>query len=144
IRSSREAVFDCIVRLRSRGCAHRCGGPSLAHWSQYSQIVRYADNVTHHDRERHREGGTMTEANHGLLEGKAVLVVGASTGIGADAARLFAREGASVMLAARSESLLADIVDELAREGHEADAVTCDVTSASQVDAMVESTIARF
>jgi len=86
----------------------------------------------------------MTEANHGLLEGKAVLVVGASTGIGADAARLFAREGASVMLAARSESLLADIVDELAREGHEADAVTCDVTSASQVDGMVESTIARF
>lgn len=86
----------------------------------------------------------MTEATHGLLQGKAVLVVGASTGIGADAARLFAREGASVMLAARSESLLADIVDELAREGHEADAVTCDVTSASEVDAMVESTVARF
>jgi len=86
----------------------------------------------------------MTEATHGLLQGKAVLVVGASTGIGADAARLFAREGASVMLAARSESLLADIVDELAREGHDAAAVTCDVTSASEVDAMVESTIARF
>jgi len=86
----------------------------------------------------------MTETTRRLLEGKAVLVVGASTGIGADSARLFAREGASVMLAARSESLLAEIVDELRRDGHDAAAVTCDVTSGDDVEGMVEATVARF
>jgi NADP-dependent 3-hydroxy acid dehydrogenase YdfG len=47
----------------------------------------------------------------GLLAGKVVLVVGGSTGIGADSARLFAEEGASVMLAARSKDALAALTD---------------------------------
>ena len=79
-----------------------------------------------------------------LLDDKVVLVVGASTGIGADAARLFAREGATVMLAARSEDLLGELVDELRSNGHQADAVRCDVSSADDVDAMVQSTVDRF
>lgn len=79
-----------------------------------------------------------------LLDDKVVLVVGASTGIGADAARLFAREGATVMLAARSEDLLGELVDELRSEGHRADAVRCDVTSADDVESMVQTTIDKF
>ena len=50
-----------------------------------------------------------------LLAGKVVLVVGASTGIGAEAARVFAADGASLMLVARSEGPLADISAELER-----------------------------
>jgi NAD(P)-dependent dehydrogenase (short-subunit alcohol dehydrogenase family) len=41
-----------------------------------------------------------------LLTGKVVLIRGASRGIGAAAARLFAREGAAVVLAARSAASL--------------------------------------
>ena len=55
----------------------------------------------------------------GLLAGKVVLVVGGSTGIGADSARVFDEEGASVMLAARSKDALAALTDELTGAGHD-------------------------
>ena len=48
-----------------------------------------------------------------LLTGKVVLVVGAGSGIGADAARVFAADGASVMLVARHEEPLAKLAAEL-------------------------------
>lgn len=49
----------------------------------------------------------------GMLTDKIALVTGASRGIGAAAARLFAREGATVVLAARTEAALKDLADEL-------------------------------
>ncbi|MEV4313168.1 glucose 1-dehydrogenase [Actinocrispum sp. NPDC049592] len=49
----------------------------------------------------------------GLLTDKIALVTGASRGIGAAAARLFAREGATVVLAARTESALKDIASDI-------------------------------
>ncbi|BDM73042.1 hypothetical protein HEK616_65290 [Streptomyces nigrescens] len=49
----------------------------------------------------------------GLLAGKVAFVTGAGCGIGAAAARLFAREGARVMLAARTEAQLKSITEEI-------------------------------
>ena len=49
----------------------------------------------------------------GLLAGKVVFITGASRGIGAAAARLFAAEGAAVVLAARSTGALQQIVAEI-------------------------------
>ncbi|GLY37978.1 2,5-dichloro-2,5-cyclohexadiene-1,4-diol dehydrogenase [Amycolatopsis sp. NBRC 101858] len=49
----------------------------------------------------------------GMLTDKIALVTGASRGIGAAAARLFAREGATVVLAARTEAALKDLADEI-------------------------------
>ena len=79
-----------------------------------------------------------------LLEGKVVLVVGASTGIGADAARVFARDGASVMLAARSEQPLRALADELIAEGLTAAYVTGDVSVGADVARFVDDTVATF
>jgi NAD(P)-dependent dehydrogenase (short-subunit alcohol dehydrogenase family) len=51
--------------------------------------------------------------HNGMLTDKIALVTGASRGIGAAAARLFAREGATVVLAARTESALKALAEEV-------------------------------
>src|SRR6266571_5334659 len=63
----------------------------------------------------------------GLLAGKVVFITGASRGIGAAAARLFAREGAAVVLAARSAGALDRVVAEVRADGGVADAVALDL-----------------
>lgn len=51
------------------------------------------------------------------MDGRAVIVTGASLGIGKGIARVFARAGADVLLTARNEGRLADAVQELEGEG---------------------------
>ncbi|AYF99438.1 SDR family oxidoreductase [Protaetiibacter intestinalis] len=80
----------------------------------------------------------------GLLEDKVVLLVGASTGIGAEAARVFAAEGASLVLAARSADALESLAGELAEGGHAVATAAGDVTSASDVARMVDTAVERF
>lgn len=78
------------------------------------------------------------------IHGKVALVAGATSGIGEATAIMFARKGASVMLAGRRENLLIALVDKLRREGHTADCVTCDVTDENQVKHMIAATRATF
>jgi Dehydrogenases with different specificities (related to short-chain alcohol dehydrogenases) len=80
----------------------------------------------------------------GLLEGKAVLLVGASTGIGVEAARVFAEEGARLVIAARSRDALEELAEQLRGTGHEVRAVAGDVTSGSDVARMVDETVAAY
>jgi NAD(P)-dependent dehydrogenase (short-subunit alcohol dehydrogenase family) len=74
----------------------------------------------------------------GLLTGKVVLITGASRGIGAAAARLFAAEGAAVVLAARSTDALQRIVTEIRDKGGVADAVTLDLADRESIRAAVD------
>lgn len=80
----------------------------------------------------------------GLLDGKAVLLVGASTGIGVDAARVFAAEGARLVLSARSADALETLAAELRDSGHEVRVVVGDVTSDADVARMVDETVAAY
>mgnify|MGYP000583773899 CR=1 FL=1 len=75
------------------------------------------------------------------LTGKAVLVTGASRGIGEAAARAFAAAGAKVALTARSEDRIAAIAGEI---GESAVAIPCDVARYWEVDAAVEAAVAAF
>ncbi|MFJ4414652.1 SDR family NAD(P)-dependent oxidoreductase [Streptomyces sp. NPDC088925] len=74
----------------------------------------------------------------GLLTGKVVLVTGASRGIGAAAARLFAAEGASVVLAARGTKALDAIVEEIRASGGVADTVPLDLADPASIRAAVD------
>jgi NADP-dependent 3-hydroxy acid dehydrogenase YdfG len=73
----------------------------------------------------------------GLLTDKVVFITGASRGIGAGAARLFAREGATVVLAARNTDALERIVTEIRADGGVADAVTMDLADRASIHAAV-------
>jgi NAD(P)-dependent dehydrogenase (short-subunit alcohol dehydrogenase family) len=74
----------------------------------------------------------------GLLAGKVVFITGASRGIGAAAARLFARESGAVVLAARSTGALEKIVAEIRADGGVADAVTMDLADRASIRAAVD------
>ncbi|MCT2594738.1 glucose 1-dehydrogenase [Streptomyces sp. N2-109] len=79
-----------------------------------------------------------------LLGGKHALITGASSGIGAAAARVFCEEGAAVTLVARRERRLAELVDELREEGHRAAYAIADVTRAEEVERAVATAVAHF
>ncbi|WP_301127838.1 SDR family NAD(P)-dependent oxidoreductase [Streptomyces cacaoi] len=82
-------------------------------------------------------GGGAGGAPVGLLTGKVVLVTGASRGIGAAAARLFAAEGAAVVLAARGTDALEAVVREIRAGGGVADAAALDLADRESVRAVV-------
>jgi 3-oxoacyl-[acyl-carrier protein] reductase len=78
------------------------------------------------------------------LNGKMVLVTGASKGIGKAIAEAFAAEGSKVALNARTAQDLETVVGDLQRKGAEALAVPADVTNRQAVQEMVERIASRF
>jgi NAD(P)-dependent dehydrogenase (short-subunit alcohol dehydrogenase family) len=80
----------------------------------------------------------------GLLAGKVAFVTGAGRGIGAAAARLFAREGASVLLTARTEGQLEMVSDRIRADGGTADHVVCDLADPADIRAAVGRAVELF
>ena len=78
------------------------------------------------------------------FEGQVALVTGASSGMGLDTARAFARAGAAVTLVGLSEEALGRAVDEIRSAGGKAIGVRCDVADEAQVAAAVERTVVEF
>jgi len=78
------------------------------------------------------------------LNGKTVIVTGASSGIGAAAARLFGAEGANVVLGARREALLEDLAAEIVANNGAAVSLSGDVTDETYADALVRLARSEF
>ncbi|MCU0461215.1 MAG: SDR family oxidoreductase [Bacteroidales bacterium] len=79
-----------------------------------------------------------------LFKDKVVIVTGASSGIGAATAREFAANGSKVMLAARSEEQLSEIVKEIKALNQEASYVVTDVSRETDCRNLVEKTVEKY
>ena len=79
-----------------------------------------------------------------LLADKVIIVTGAGGGIGEASARLFAREGASVVLTGRTQASVESVASGIKAEGGRCIALRVDVSSGSETESMVAATLAEF
>jgi NADP-dependent 3-hydroxy acid dehydrogenase YdfG len=82
----------------------------------------------------------MTEG----IQGKVVVITGASSGLGEATARLLSAQGATVTLGARRADRLKALANEISDNGGKALAIATDVTSRDQVKTLVEQAVERF
>ena len=78
------------------------------------------------------------------LIGKVAIVTGASSGIGRATAKLFAEQGASVVIAARRQTELDALVSEITEAGGTAIALAGDVRDEAYAKALVELAVEKF
>jgi thioester reductase-like protein/NADP-dependent 3-hydroxy acid dehydrogenase YdfG len=80
----------------------------------------------------------------GPLQGRHVIITGASSGIGRASALAVAERGATVFALARNADALDDLVAEIRAKGGQAHAFTCDVTDSTSVEHTVKDILGRF
>ena len=78
-----------------------------------------------------------------MLEGKNAIIYGGGGSIGGAVARAFAREGATVHLAGRTESSLAQVAAEITAEGGHARTAIVDALDEGAVDAHADAVVAE-
>src|SRR5450756_506959 len=86
----------------------------------------------------------METRKMGKLESKVALVTGASSGMGYEIAKLFAKEGASIVVIARRKERLAALVTQIEADGGKAVAVPGDVTHQEDVENAVNTAVQEF
>ena len=80
----------------------------------------------------------------GLLEGKVAVITGAASGIGAESARLFAAEGARVVIGDLQGSDGRQVAEAIQQSGGEAICVRTDVSQSANVQALMAAAVERW
>jgi NAD(P)-dependent dehydrogenase (short-subunit alcohol dehydrogenase family) len=78
------------------------------------------------------------------LRGKRAIVTGGSRGIGQQCALALAQEGVHVCIAARTQDILNQVLEELNQTGHKGHAVAVDLTTQASCEQVVQETIDHF
>jgi NAD(P)-dependent dehydrogenase (short-subunit alcohol dehydrogenase family) len=86
----------------------------------------------------------VSDEPKGKLAGRIAVITGASRGIGAATAKIFAAEGAQVILVARTQGGLEEVDDEIRAAGGSATLVPMDLTDYDKIDEMGATIYERF
>src|SRR5690625_1139600 len=78
------------------------------------------------------------------LEGKVAVITGAASGIGKEIAKLYAQEGASVVISDLNEKGALEVVEKIENENGKAIAVAANVTKQADVDYMIDQAIKTY
>jgi len=87
---------------------------------------------------------SVTSAREGILKDQVAIITGSGQGIGAAAAKLFAKEGAKVVVTDIDGTKANNVADEINRDGGVAIAVPGDITSPTFPSLIINATIKKF
>ena len=79
-----------------------------------------------------------------IVEGRTVVVTGVGTGLGSEIARLAHRDGANLVLAARTQATLEAAAQEIDPSGSRIEIVPTDITDEAQCQALAATAQQRF
>jgi len=79
-----------------------------------------------------------------LLEGKTAVITGSSRGLGFAIAEALAKQGANVVLVARTEETLKTAVAELKKQGYQAEGFVCDTAKLEDVERLAQGAVTTF
>jgi short-subunit dehydrogenase len=88
-----------------------------------------------------RAGGILAGSLSGAVKGKTVLITGASSGIGASAARQIGAAGGTILLVARTREKLQEVADEVAGAGGRAFVHPADLSDIDDIDRMANEVL---
>ncbi|WP_407374613.1 SDR family NAD(P)-dependent oxidoreductase [Methanobrevibacter sp.] len=80
----------------------------------------------------------------GKLDGKVAIATGATSGMGRDTAKLFAKEGAKVVVTGRNEERAKEVVDDIKAAGGEAIYVIADMANMDDVEKIFDATMEEY
>lgn len=80
----------------------------------------------------------------GKLDNKVAIITGATSGLGRETAKLFAQEGAKVIITGRNEKRGQAVVDDIKQNNGEAYFVQADLGDVSNVDKIIDETIKKY
>lgn len=78
------------------------------------------------------------------LKGQVAIITGSSSGIGQATAKVFAEEGAKVVIAARTSERLGQIAGQISRQGGECLSIPTDISKQQQVEQLIQRTLDRY
>ena len=86
----------------------------------------------------------MTETSSGLLAGKSIVITGVGTGLGREVATIALRDGANLVIGARTEAQLVEVANELDPSGERVAYVVTDINDPEACEAIVATAMERF
>jgi len=87
---------------------------------------------------------SSSQSSGNNIEGKVIVITGASSGLGEASARLLCAQGASVVLGARRVDRIESLANQLTTSGGKAIAIATDVTQHDQVKRLADAAVRRF